>query len=65
VLTAVILGGVGLQGGRGRVENTLLAAIFLAAIFNGLILLGVPTNMQRVVEGGILVAAVSLDRLRR
>jgi ribose/xylose/arabinose/galactoside ABC-type transport system permease subunit len=65
VLTAVILGGVGLQGGRGRVENTLIASVFLAAIFNGLILLGVPTNAQRMVEGAILVAAVSLDRLRR
>jgi ribose/xylose/arabinose/galactoside ABC-type transport system permease subunit len=65
VLTAVILGGVGLQGGRGRVENTLVAAIFLAAIFNGLILLGVPSNMQGVVQGSVLVAAVSLDRLRR
>jgi len=65
VLTAVILGGVGLQGGRGRVENTLIAAIFLAAIFNGLILLGVPSNMQGVMQGGILIAAVSLDRLRR
>ena len=65
VLTAVILGGVSLHGGRGRVENTLLASIFLAAILNGLILLGVPTNLQRVVEGAILIAAVSLDRLRR
>lgn len=65
VLTAVILGGVGLQGGRGRIENTLIAAIFLAAIVNGLILLGVPTDTQRIVQGAILIAAVSLDRLRR
>ena len=65
VLTAVILGGVGLHGGRGRVENTLLASVFLASIFNGLILLGVAGNAQRVVEGAILIAAVSLDRLRR
>jgi len=65
VLTAVILGGVGLQGGRGRIENTLIASIFLAAIVNGLILLGVPTDAQRLVQGAILIAAVSLDRLRR
>lgn len=65
VLTAVILGGVGLQGGRGRVENTLIAAIFLASIFNGLILLGISGHAQRIVEGAILIAAVSLDRLRR
>lgn len=65
VLTAVILGGVGLTGGRGRIENTLIASIFLASILNGLILLGVPGETQRIVEGGILIAAVSLDRLRR
>ncbi len=65
VLTAVILGGVSLHGGRGRVQNTLLASVFLASIFNGLILLGVPPNAQRIVEGAVLIAAVSLDRLRR
>jgi ribose/xylose/arabinose/galactoside ABC-type transport system permease subunit len=65
VLTAVILGGVSLTGGRGRVENTLIASVFLASIVNGLILLGVDPNAQRVIQGAILVLAVSLDRLRR
>jgi ribose/xylose/arabinose/galactoside ABC-type transport system permease subunit len=64
VLTAVILGGVSLRGGRGRIEYTLLASIFLASIVNGLILLGVPGDAQRIVQGVILIAAVSLDRLR-
>ncbi|MEE9603135.1 MAG: ribose ABC transporter permease, partial [Thermoguttaceae bacterium] len=61
---AVILGGVSLEGGRGRVLNTLIAAIFLASMVNGLILLGVPAASQRVVQGVILLLAVSLDRLR-
>jgi ribose transport system permease protein len=65
VLTAVILGGTGLQGGRGRIQNTLLASLFLASIVNGLILLGVDPSAQSVVEGAILILAVSLDRLRR
>lgn len=64
VLTAVILGGVSLHGGRGRMVNTLIASVFLASITNGLILLGVPSEVQRVVQGGVLIAAVSLDRLR-
>lgn len=64
VLTAVILGGVSLHGGRGRIVNTLIASVFLASITNGLILLGVPSEVQRVVQGGVLIAAVSLDRLR-
>jgi ribose/xylose/arabinose/galactoside ABC-type transport system permease subunit len=64
VLTAVILGGVSLSGGRGRVVNTLIASVFLASITNGLILLGVATEVQRVVQGAVLILAVSLDRLR-
>jgi ribose/xylose/arabinose/galactoside ABC-type transport system permease subunit len=64
VLTAVILGGAGLQGGRGRIENTLIASIFLASLLNGIILLGVDAQYQRIVLGAILVIAVSLDRFR-
>lgn len=64
VLTAVILGGVSLSGGRGRIVNTLIASVFLTSITNGLILLGVDTEFQRVVQGAVLVAAVSLDRFR-
>jgi ribose transport system permease protein len=65
VLTAVILGGVSIEGGRGRVFNTLIASVFLASITNGLILLGVDSTVQQIVQGGVLVLAVSLDRLRR
>lgn len=64
VLTAVILGGVSISGGRGRIVNTLVASVFLASITNGLILLGVATEVQRVVQGAVLIVAVSLDRLR-
>lgn len=64
VLTAVILGGAGLTGGRGRIENTLLASIFLASLLNGLILLGVDAEYQRILLGLILIVAISLDRFR-
>lgn len=64
VLTAVILGGVSLTGGRGRVLNTMIASVFLASLTNGLILLGVESTVQQVVQGGVLILAVSLDRLR-
>jgi ribose transport system permease protein len=64
ILTAVVLGGVSLSGGRGRILNTLIAAIFLATITNGLIQLGASTDAQRIVSGAILIVALSLDRLR-
>ena len=64
VLTAVVMGGASLQGGRGKIVNTLIAAIFLTTITNGMILLGVSIYAQRIVSGAILIAALSLDRLR-
>ena len=64
VLTAVVLGGASLSGGKGKVFNTLIAAIFLTTITNGMILLGVSIYAQRIVSGAILVAALSLDQLR-
>jgi ribose transport system permease protein len=64
VLTAVILGGAKLHGGKGQLINTLIASVFLASITNGLILLGVDSQVQRIVQGAVLVVAVSLDRLR-
>ncbi len=64
VLTAVVLGGASLSGGRGKILNTLVAAIFLTTITNGMILLGVSIYAQRIVSGAILVTALSLDRLR-
>lgn len=64
MITAVVLGGTSMTGGRGKVLNTLVAAVFLVAITNGMILLGVSIYMQRIISGGILVAALSLDQLR-
>jgi ribose transport system permease protein len=64
VLTAVVLGGASLSGGRGKILNTLVAAIFLTTITNGMILLGVSIYAQRIVSGAILITALSLDRLR-
>ena len=65
VITAVVLGGVGLSGGRGRIQDVLIASVFLATITNGLILLGVGGYTQQVVSGAILIAALGLDRWRR
>jgi ribose transport system permease protein len=64
ILTAVVLGGVSLSGGRGRILNTLIAAVFLSTITNGLIQLGASTDTQRIISGAILIVALSLDRLR-
>ena len=64
ILTSVILGGISLSGGKGKIQNTLIAAIFLVTITNGMVLLGVSIYAQRIVSGAILIVALSLDRLR-
>ncbi len=65
ILTTVVLAGVSLSGGKGRLLNVLIAAIFLVTITNGMVLLGMSVNAQRVASGVILIAALSLDRLRQ
>jgi ribose transport system permease protein len=64
ILTAVILGGISLSGGKGKIQNTLIAAIFLVTLTNGMILLGITIYVQRIISGLILIIALSLDRLR-
>ncbi len=64
ILTAVVLGGASLKGGRGKIFSTLVAAIFLTSITNGMILLNIDIYTQNIVSGVILIVALSLDRLR-
>jgi len=64
ILTAVILGGISLSGGKGRIQNTMIAAIFLMTITNGMVLLGISLYIQGIISGLILIVALSLDRLR-
>ena len=65
VITAVILGGTSLSGGRGTLAGTLVGLLLLGVINNGLTLLGVQAYWQLVVKGCILLAAVLYDELRR
>jgi len=64
ILTAVVLGGTSIYGGRGNVLRTLLGAVFLTTMTNGLILLNVPSFYQTITVGVVLLVALSLDRLR-
>lgn len=64
VITAVILGGASLKGGRGTILGTAIGLILLFMINNGLTLAQVPSFWQQVVKGGILLAAVLYDEIR-
>jgi ribose transport system permease protein len=64
VITAVILGGTSLNGGRGRLFGTFLGLLVIAVLNNGLILLQVESYWQQVVKGGVLLLAVAWGELR-
>ena len=63
VITAVVLGGTQLSGGRGSVVGSLLGAVLLIMINNGLNLIHVSPYIYDIVRGGVLVGAVFIDRL--
>ncbi len=63
-ITAVVIGGAALTGGRGTVWGTLVGAIVLATIHNGMNLLGVDTNWAPVALGVVLLGAVGLEKAR-
>jgi ribose transport system permease protein len=63
VITAVILGGASLQGGKGTVLGGLIGVVFIALINNVLIVASVSSYWQSIIIGVVLVLAVSLDAL--
>ncbi len=65
VIAAVVIGGGSLSGGRGSIGGSLLGALFMAVLANGLNLSGVPNYVQEIAVGTIIVVAVALDQLRR
>jgi fructose transport system permease protein len=62
-ITAVVLGGTSLFGGRGNVIGTLIGALIVGVFRNGLVLLGVSSVYQILITGILVILAVSVDQL--
>ncbi len=65
VITAVVIGGASLSGGRGSVVGAMLGVAILVLIKNGVSLFNVPVEMQYILIGALLIANVSLNRWRQ
>jgi ribose transport system permease protein len=64
VITAVVLGGASLAGGRGTILGTAVAVFIVGVLNNGLIQLNVPSFWVEVAGGVLLLGAVTFDQLR-
>jgi len=64
-IAAVVLGGTSIAGGRGSLIGTLLGALLLGVLNNGLNMVGVNPYVQTVVKGGIILLAIYIGRERR
>lgn len=64
VVTAIVLGGASLGGGRGTIQGTVVGLLIIGVLNNGLTLLNVNSFYQQVASGALLIIAVSFDQLR-
>lgn len=64
-IAAVVIGGTSLAGGRGTILGTLIGALIMSVLTNGLRVMSVAPEWQTVVTGAIIIAAVYADQLRR
>jgi ribose transport system permease protein len=64
-IAAVILGGTSFVGGVGSIVGTLVGALIIAVLTNGLVLLGVSDVWQYIIKGLVIIGAVALDRFRQ
>jgi sugar transport system permease protein len=64
VISAVIIGGVSLQGGSGRIWGTFIGVIFLGVMINGMTMLNVSEYWQYVVKGLLILGAVLMNQIQ-
>ena len=62
-IAAVVIGGTSLNGGKGTIWGTVIGAVIIGVLNNGLVLLNVSPFWQQVVKGGVILLAVIIDKL--
>jgi len=63
ILLVVVLGGIGLNGGHGKVRNVILGTIFVGILLNGMTIMNIDYTIQNLVKGVVLLLAIVIDSL--
>ena len=63
ILLVVVLGGIGLNGGHGRVRNVILGTVFVGILLNGMTIMNIDFTIQNLAKGIILLCAIVIDSL--
>ena len=64
IIAAVVIGGGSLSGGEGGALGSIIGALMMAVLRNGCNLVGIPTYVQNILIGVIIIGAVAIDRLK-
>jgi len=63
VILVVVLGGVGLSGGRGGIRNVVVGTLLIGTFLNGMTIMDVPYTMQNAIKAAVLLAAIMIDTI--
>jgi ribose transport system permease protein len=63
VVLLVVLGGIGLSGGKGGVRNVIVGTLLIGTVLNGMTILDVPYTVQNIIKGLILLVAITADSI--
>ncbi|AEF82187.1 ABC transporter permease [Leadbettera azotonutricia] len=61
IITAVVLGGVSINGGEGKITGVIAGVLIMGVLANGMIIVGLSDYVQQVIQGLVLIAAVAFD----
>ena len=64
-IAAVVIGGAALSGGRGTVRGTIIGALVIGFLANGLVIVGVSPFWQQVITGAVIILAVAVDQIQQ
>ena len=63
VILVVVLGGIGLSGGKGGIRNVIVGTLLIGILLNGMTIMDIQYTVQNVIKGGLLLTAIVIDTI--